>query len=107
MNLNQIFELESYNEAYIFANENGYVIKELQGVSPRQFQIVEPKPLEPQQVLDLLRAQREVECFEKLVKSPYWYANLTELQNIELKQWYHDWLDVTKTKIVPTKPSWL
>lgn len=32
---------------------------------------------------------------------------ITQAQLDEMKLWYFDWLDVTITLTVPTKPSWL
>lgn len=55
-----------------------------------------------------LRDRRQVECFNILdSRSKFWWDNLTEEQNIELKQWYQDWLKVTETKVIPIKPEWL
>lgn len=41
MELNEIFEIEQYNEAIKFANEHGYTIEEIKDSNPRKFQIVE------------------------------------------------------------------
>lgn len=58
-------------------------------------------------VLNKLREQREVECFSVINRGKLWYDNLTEEQVVELNQWYQEWLDITETKVVPTKPSWI
>ena len=57
--------------------------------------------------LYLLRLQRKEECFEIVNRGKVWYDNLTEEQHQELDKWYEDWLKVTETKVIPTKPSWL
>lgn len=57
--------------------------------------------------LDLLRARRENECFSVVNRGKLWYESLTEVQIIELRHWYNAWLDVTETKVIPTKPNWL
>lgn len=60
-----------------------------------------------QEIKSNLRLQRQLECFDVLDRSIFWYENLTEAQKIELKTWYNAWLDVTTTKTIPTKPNWL
>lgn len=57
--------------------------------------------------LNKLREQREIECFQIINRGKLWYDTLTEEQVIELNQWYQYWLDITETKVIPTKPSWL
>ena len=54
-----------------------------------------------------LRTLRERDCFPIINRGQLWYQTLTEDQLIELNKWYKDWLDVTKTLVIPTKPSWL
>lgn len=54
-----------------------------------------------------LRALRETECFSVINRSTLWYNTLSEEQKIELNTWYHAWLDVTETLLVPEKPEWL
>lgn len=54
-----------------------------------------------------IRYLRERECFSVINRGSLWYDTLTDEQKEELKVWYHDWLDVTETKIVPDKPIWL
>ena len=56
---------------------------------------------------NVLRARREKECFAYVDRSAMWYDTLTEAQTAELKAWYRKWLDVTETKTVPERPSWL
>lgn len=60
-----------------------------------------------EEVLGRLRSRREHECFPYINRGDLWYKNLTESQKAELDTWYKAWLDVTKTKIIPTKPLWL
>lgn len=56
---------------------------------------------------DMFRVLRERDCFPIINRGQLWYQALTEDQLIELNKWYKDWLDVTKTLVVPIKPSWL
>lgn len=57
--------------------------------------------------MNTLRAQRESECFSVINRGQLWYNKLTQEQIVQLNTWYQAWLDVTATKIIPTKPSWL
>lgn len=108
MELNKIFYEEQYDEAFKFAIENNFTIKELESSNGRRtFQIVEiPKPTEEDEI-DLLRVRRETECFSIINRGKLWYDKLTEEQIKELDKWYHEWLDVTKTQTIPEKPTWL
>ena len=55
-----------------------------------------------------LQERRQKECFNVVDnRSPMWYKRLTAEQSKELDTWYQAWLDVTDTKVIPTKPSWL
>lgn len=60
-----------------------------------------------EEILDNLRARREEECFSVINRGKLWYDNLEPSQLYELQIWYEDWLDVTETKVIPVKPSWL
>lgn len=60
-----------------------------------------------EQILNELRVEREVQCFQVINRGQLWYDNLTDTQKQELKVWYNAWLDVTETKVIPTKPKWL
>ena len=64
-------------------------------------------PYTEEEILDQLRSQREVECFSFVNRGQLWYDTLTPEQYTEFQKWYQDWKDVTKTKIIPTKPEWL
>ncbi len=57
--------------------------------------------------LNKLREKREQECFPVINRGQFWYDSLTSEQRISLRSWYQAWLDVTLTKVVPTKPTWL
>lgn len=57
--------------------------------------------------INQLRVMREHECFTIINRGTLWYNELTQTQLIELKNWYKAWLDVTITKIIPEKPTWL
>lgn len=54
-----------------------------------------------------LRSRRESECFPIINRGQLWYDTLNEEQQLDLKKWYQLWLDVTQTKQIPEKPSWL
>lgn len=56
---------------------------------------------------EILRSRREYECFIYINRGGPWYDLLTEQQKQELKEWYQAWLNVTDTKVIPVKPSWL
>lgn len=58
-------------------------------------------------VLEDLRQQREVECFSIINRGALWYNTLTEEQLADLQNWYKAWLDVTETRVIPVKPSWI
>lgn len=60
-----------------------------------------------EQILNELRVEREVQCFQVINRGQLWYDNLTDTQKQELKVWYNAWLDVTETRVIPTKPKWL
>lgn len=53
------------------------------------------------------RYQREIECFPIINRGILWYERLTTEQKEELNIWYQAWLDVTETKFIPEKPTWL
>lgn len=64
--------------------------------------------------LGQLRSRRAIECFsivnQNFVingKSATWFDTLTEEQKIEANEWVKAWRDVTETKVIPTKPTWL
>lgn len=57
--------------------------------------------------LNKLRERRDIECFSIINRGKLWYDNLTEQQIAELNVWYHQWLDVTITKVIPQMPNWL
>lgn len=64
-------------------------------------------PLTDDEIIDNLRFQREEECFPIINRGQLWYNNLSGDQLQELNEWYRAWLDVTETRVVPTKPSWV
>lgn len=123
MQLNDIFKEDKYNEAYEFAISNNYIINEIEKDinGNRQFQIVEIPKLTQKEILDILRARRESECFQIINRGVLWYNTLTEEQRLELDKWYKEWLDITDTYrteyeknpnldieiIIPITPSWL
>ena len=61
----------------------------------------------PEKQLQILRQRRKDECFKIINRGILWYDCLTIEQKAELNCWYHAWLNVTETKIIPPKPTWL
>ena len=57
--------------------------------------------------LTALRQRREEECFSVVNRGKLWYDILNDVQVAELNTWYAEWLNVTETKSVPDKPTWL
>lgn len=53
------------------------------------------------------RLLRENECFTVINRSFMWYLGLTDEQKNELQEWYQAWLDITETREIPKKPTWL
>lgn len=56
---------------------------------------------------DVLRKRRERECFPIINRGVLWYNCLTIEQKAELNGWYHAWLNVTETGVIPVNPVWL
>lgn len=69
--------------------------------------LAKKKIYEEEQKLNKLRARRETECFTIINRGELWYDTLTNDQIAELNEWYRAWLNVTETKVIPTKPTWL
>ena len=57
--------------------------------------------------LAILRERREKECFSVVNRGWIWYSSLTLAQWRELRTWYLAWLNVTETKEIPERPSWI
>ena len=57
--------------------------------------------------LAALRERRETECFSVVNRGWIWYSSLTLAQWRELRTWYLAWLNVTVTKNIPERPSWI
>lgn len=57
--------------------------------------------------LNELRRLRERECFPYINRGNLWYSTLNEKELMELNNWYNDWLNVTLSKKIPDKPTWL
>ena len=69
--------------------------------------ILSTNPKEVERELRVLREEREKECFSFINRGQMWYETLSYEQKQELRNWYIQWLDVTETKIVPDRPTWL
>ena len=65
------------------------------------------EPTEKGTALDILRRQREIECFDIVNRGMVWYDTLTAEQKQELAEWYRAWLDVTETRQIPQRPTWI
>ena len=61
----------------------------------------------PELTIEDFRYMREVQCFPVINRGTLWYERLATEQKEELNMWYQAWLDITETKIVPEKPTWL
>lgn len=108
MRLNQIFHIEDYEKAYNYIILKNYTIKEIESMdNVRRFQIVEKEKPSEEEQMTILRSKREFECFSVVNRGALWYEGITVQQYLELQKWYKDWLDVTETKIIPSKPEWL
>lgn len=98
-----------YDEDYVnnakWCNENDCHIEEIESdEAGRRFII---KENEKESIEVVLRQRREEECFPVVNRGQLWYDKLSQEQKEELKKWYQDWLDCTKTKIAPTTPIWI
>lgn len=65
------------------------------------------KQIAEENELERLRILREKECFSVINRGQAWYNSLTPEQAQELQSWYYAWLNVTETKEIPEKPSWI
>lgn len=63
--------------------------------------------VEEEKELAELRQRREDECFSVINRGGLWYELLTAEQKTEIMAWYKEWLDVTETRVIPTKPTFL
>ena len=94
-NLIDLADFEENFESYYY--ENGTLIKSY----------IREEELIIERQKDELRIQRQRECFSIINRGQLWYDSLTEEQLNELNIWYKEWLNVTDTSIIPSKPSWL
>ena len=63
--------------------------------------------MEKTEIIDSLRALREKKCFSIINRGALWYEKLTWEQQVELREWYQKWLDVTETFKIPKEPKWV
>lgn len=70
-------------------------------------QIVQCEVLDDEGQSNLIREERNYECFPFINRGELWYAQLTAEQRAELTKWYQDWLDAPSTLVKPSKPDWL
>lgn len=96
---------DEYSKIASWCNENDCHIEEIDSDNfGRRFTV---RKNEKMAIEDVLRQRREEECFPIINRGQLWYEGLTELQTIELKQWYQDWLDCTETRIAPERLKWI
>ena len=70
--------------------------------------IIAKSPIETDiEINEKLRLKRQQECFPIINRGQLWYNKLSSEQIQELNQWYCNWLNVTETKVEPSKPEWL
>lgn len=107
--IGDIFYIDKdYGKRADFCNDNGLIIAEIEpDEKGRRFQIQEVPPPSEEEFLEELRYRRDVECFSVINRGQLWYYTLTEEQRQDLEYWYLEWLDVTETKTIPEKPTWL
>lgn len=65
------------------------------------------KELQDARQTEWLRAEREYQCFSIINRGELWYSRLTEEQLAELNAWYDAWLDVTESRTIPDRPTFL
>lgn len=105
---------------YIYKNDLGEIVGRsnvhmiIEGATEEEATEEDIALFEDNQLISRLRMQRDEECFSVINqnyivdgKSATWFDILTEEQKIEANEWVQAWRDVTKTKQVPEKPSWL
>lgn len=72
-------------------------------------------PFSDEEIKERLRFERQMQCFEIINRGEIFWDYLWNkysqeeivIKKQELMNWYHSWLDVTDTKVIPTKPEWL
>ncbi len=102
------YEMKKYDEIAEWCNTNECTLEESYEDGKYFYTIVKlDNSLTEEEELNHLRKSREYQCFSIINRGQLWYNTLTEAQIQELNQWYQDWLDVTETKVIPTKLSWL
>ena len=104
-----------YKNKAKFCNDNNYRIVIVgEDENGTIYQIQDQPQMTNEEILQELREQREVECFAIINQnfiingqSKTWFDTLTDEQKVDAEQWVQAWRDVTETKIIPEKPSWL
>lgn len=91
---------EEYSNLWNY-DEFHYVGQDPDTKLPKQFKIND------EEEKNILRIKREQECYPIINRGQLWYSRLTDEQKQELDVWYTAWLDVTETKVIPERPSWL
>lgn len=91
---------------YIDEEEFFYYNQDLTSFTVRDGKFVPLKPLKVLQA-QLIRKEREKECFPIINRGALWYNKLSEEQKQELSEWYEAWLDAPATNVIPDKPLWI
>ena len=87
---------------------NGDTIQEIE-------EVLVYKLFTEEEIKENLRFERQMQCFEIINRGEmfwnYLWAKYTPediaIKKQEIQAWYNNWLDVTNTKIIPSKPIWL
>lgn len=95
------------NDSFIFTEADNFDFRNYNYYLKDERIIAVKIETDEEELLEKLRYQRELECFFIINRGKLWYDNLAEEQLVELQSWYNKWLNVTETKIIPEKPSWI
>lgn len=95
-----VYTEEEYNNLWN-CDEFHYVSQDPKTKLPKQFRV------DDEEEKNILRIKREQECYPIINRGQLWYSHLTEEQKQELNVWYERWLNVTETKMIPERLSWL
>ncbi len=95
-----VYTEEEHNNLWN-CDEFHYVAQDPETKLPKQFRV------DDEEEKNILRIKREQECYPIINRGQLWYSHLTDEQKQELDDWYEKWLNVTETKVIPERPSWL
>lgn len=95
-----VYTEDEYNKLWN-CDEFHYIVQDPETKLPRQFKV------DDEEEKNILRIKREQECYPIINRGQFWYSHLNDEQKQELNEWYEKWLNVTETKTIPERPSWL